>query len=135
MKSLLGASVLLMAALAAAQAPTGQPVPPGTNPGPGGPPPTSTPTTFPKEGKTPPNKEKSPAEDAADRLRLQREIEKTIRGDARLKGADVKALVNAKDVVVSGTVKSEGQRLLALHMAEAYAMGREIVDKLVVKGS
>lgn len=133
MKSLLGASVLLMAALAAAQSP--QQVPPGTNPGPGGPPPTSTPTTFPKEGKTPPNREKSPAEDAAARLRVQREIEKTIRSDGRLKGADVKALVNAKDVVVSGTVKSEEQRRLALHMAEAYAMGREIVDKLVVGGS
>lgn len=127
--------MLLMAVMAAGQSPNGQQVPPGSNPGPGGPPPSSTPTTFPKESKTPPNKEKSPAEDAADRLRLQREIEKTIRSDARLKGAEVKALVNAKDVVVSGTVKNEEQRRLALHMAEAYAMGREIIDKLVVKSS
>ncbi len=134
---LLRATLLFCAAAALAQSPTGQPMPPGNGPvggGPGATPPT-TPTTFPKSKTAPPAKEKTPEQDAAERDRIAREIEKTIRDDARLKGAAIKATVNPKDVVVSGTVRNDAQRRLALHMAEAYAMGREIVDKLVIKGS
>lgn len=129
--------VLCFAAVAGAQMQPGPQSPGGSGqPGStqGGPPPSSTPATFPDTKAKPTKDAKSPEEEAQSRHKTEREIEKTIRSDARLHGAEVKATVNQKNVVVSGTVRDEAQRKLALHMAEAYASGREIIDKLVVAG-
>jgi osmotically-inducible protein OsmY len=99
-----------------------------------GQPPRTTPSTFPETKGTAQKQEKDAAQLEKERLKIEQEIEKTIRSDRRLRGASVKATVNEKNVVVSGTVKDDAQRRLALHMAEAYADGREIIDKLAVGG-
>ncbi len=131
--SFLGVLVLLAVIAMAQQSPTGQPGPGQSPTGPtGGGTPTTLPTpeTFPKDkGGAPPKS--SPAEEQAKRDKIAHEIEKEIHSDSRLKGADVKATVEDNDIVMTGTVKNDQQRRLALHFAEAYSMGREIIDKLV----
>lgn len=121
MKAVWCAVVVLAAAMAFGQLSPGGPGRPSGRP---------TPDTFPGDkGKAP--QPATPAQEQARRAKIEQQIEKTIRSDRRLNGANVKATVEDSDIVMTGTVKNDGQRRLALHMAEAYADGREIIDKLV----
>ena len=50
-------------------------------------------------------------------------------------GAAVKATVDDKAVVLSGTVETERQHALALRIAESYAGERGIKDKITIRGT
>ena len=50
-------------------------------------------------------------------------------------GTAVKATVDDKAVVLSGTVETEKQHALALRIAESYAGERGIKDKITIRGT
>jgi BON domain-containing protein len=52
--------------------------------------------------------------------------------NAAYAGSDIQAVVDDQSVTLTGTVKSESQREMALQLAQAYAGNRKIVDRLVV---
>jgi hypothetical protein len=66
---------------------------------------------------------------------VQDQIQKQLDGDPALDGTAVKASVDESTVVLSGTVETERQHALALRIADSYAGGRRIRDKITVRGT
>jgi len=101
------------------------------------PPPYNTPPTlpddripsqrFPPDTKAPPPQELSPAE-------IQEQIQKKLDTEPALSSATVKATVDDRSVVLTGTVDDKRQHDLALRVAESYASDRKIADKITVRG-
>ena len=106
----------------------------------GSPPPYATPPTFPDQRpdtgpqQMPPDT-RAPAQRPLSSGEVQDQIQKQLDTDPALDGTAVKATVNDKAVVLSGTVETEKQHALALRIAESYAGERGIKDKITVRGT
>ena len=104
------------------------------------PPPYATPPTFPDQRpeagpqQMPPDT-RAPAQRPLSSGEVQGQIQKQLDSDPALEGAAVKATVDDKAVVLSGTVETERQHALALRIAESYAGERGIKDKITVRGT
>jgi hypothetical protein len=120
--------MLLVATLAFAQQPPGQPQP--------GQPPQSTPPTFPEGEQSPrqmPPDQPAPAPEAQSSEKVQQQITQQFSAEPTLANTNVRAEVDEASVVVSGTVGTANQHDLALHIAKSYAGDRNVVDKIKVK--
>jgi osmotically-inducible protein OsmY len=123
MKRILCGALLLFAALVFAQ----QQNPPPYNTSPTFPGDRITPERFPPDTKAPLQQELSPAE-------IQEQIQKKLDTEPALSSVTLKAAVDDRSVVLTGTVDDERQHDLALRVAESYAGERQIVDKIEVRG-
>ena len=123
MKRILCGALLLFAALVFAQ----QQNPPPYNTPPTLPGDRNPSQRFPPDTKAPPPQDLSP-------LEIQDQIQKKLDTEPALSSVTVKATVDDRSVVLTGTVDDERQHDLALRVAESYAGGREIVDKIEVRG-
>ena len=104
------------------------------------PPPYATPPTFPDQRpdtgpqQMPPDT-RAPAQRPLSSGEVQDQIQKQLDTDPALDGTAVKATVDDKAVVLSGTVETEKQHALALRIAESYAGDRRIKDKITIRGT
>ena len=107
---------------------------------PGSPPPYATPPTFPDQRpeagpqQMPPDT-RAPAQRPLSSGEVQGQIQKQLDTDPALDGTAVKATVDDKAVVLSGTVETERQHALVLRIAESYAGDRGVKDKITIRGT
>jgi hypothetical protein len=124
MKNALLLFTLLLANLSFAQQQS-QPPPNG--------PPQTTPPTFPREERPqdqmPPDQPAQPLSTA----QVQEQIQQGLNSEPALSNTKVTAKTSDDTVVLSGTVESESQHELALHIAQSHAGDRTIVDKIKVQ--
>ena len=104
------------------------------------PPPYATPPTFPDQRpeagpqQMPPDT-RAPAQRPLSSGEVQGQIQKQLDTDPALDGTAVKATVDDKAVVLSGTVETERQHALVLRIAESYAGDRGVKDKITIRGT
>jgi BON domain len=101
---------------------------------PGQPPPQSTPPTFPQD-RAP--RQPMPPDQGAPSQRLttpevQRQIQQGLNSEPMLRNSNVGVHVDERSVILTGTVDSEQQHDLVMHIAQSYASDRKIVDKIKV---
>lgn len=123
MKYELSCVLLLLASMGFAQQQE-QP-PPTTSP------PYQTPPTFP-EGRMPPDTEAPPPQTMSTE-QVEQQITERLSSEPELSKSNIDAKVDDNSVVLTGSVDSEGQHHLAVHIAQSYAGDRRIVDKIKVK--
>lgn len=68
------------------------------------------------------------------RMTLPRLIEERLRQDAALRGASIRAQIENDQIVLTGTVREETQRLRALELARSVPGGESVRDNLRVIG-
>ncbi|MCS6975679.1 MAG: BON domain-containing protein [Gemmatales bacterium] len=68
------------------------------------------------------------------RLTLPRLIEERLRQDASLRGASIRVQIENDQIVLTGTVREETQRLRALELARSVPGGESVRDNLRVIG-
>ena len=123
MKPILFAFVLLMATAVFAQQPRQSPP---TSP------PQGTPPTFPEERaprqQMPPDQEAPPQ--GLSTPEVQQQIQQGLNSEPTLRNSNVGVHVDENSVILTGTVATEEQHDLALRIAQSYAGGRKIVDKI-----
>src|SRR5438309_12023038 len=123
MKQMLFGLVLLLAPAMLAQQ---QGQPPPTSP------PQSTPPTFPEERaprqQMPPDQEAPPQ--GLSSPEVQQQIQQGLNSEPILRNSNVGVHVDENSVILTGTVSTDEQHDLALRIAQSYAGGRKIVDKI-----
>ncbi len=100
-------------------------------------PPTTTPPTFPQDqrpGERMPPETRAPAPNDPTDAELQQQIDHKLATEPLLEHLLLKASVNDKTIVLTGTVDNEQQHRLALRVAESYAGQRRIIDKIKIRG-
>ena len=101
------------------------------------PPPQSTPPTFPQGQQVPrrgmPPDTQAPPRHQASSAEVQQQIQEKLSSDPALSDAAVDAQANDSTVTLTGTVNSERQHQLALDIAQSYAGGRQVLDRIEVK--
>jgi hypothetical protein len=125
MRCVLCGLLLVLVAAASAQ----QQQPPYHRPG--------TPPTFP-EGQPPkqdmpPDTEPPPPQQMSS-WQVQQQIQNKLNSEPSLANTGVKASANDSAVILTGVVDSERQHQLVLGIAQSYAGGREILDRIQVQG-
>jgi osmotically-inducible protein OsmY len=100
-------------------------------------PPYQTPPTFPEGQQThrqqmPPDTQAPPPE-AMSNQRVEGLIVEKLRAEPRLSGTNVDTRVDDNSVVLTGSVDTVEQHDLAVHIAQANAGDRYIVDRINVK--
>jgi len=129
MKRIVFSSVLLLASIGVAQQ-QGQP-PPATSP------PYQTPPTFPEGRQTPraqmPPDTQAPPPQTMSTERVEQQITQRLSSEPELFKSNIDAKVDENSVVLTGSVDTETQHNLAVHIAQSYAGDRKIVDKIKVK--
>lgn len=96
-----------------------------------------TPPTFPQGQQPrqdmPPDTEAPPPQQMSS-WQVQQQIQNKLTSEPSLANTNLKASVNDSAVTLSGVVDSERQHQLVLGIAQSYAGGREIFDKIQVQG-
>ncbi len=77
----------------------------------------------------PPDQDAQPLSTA----QVQEQIQQGLNAEPTLSNSKVSVKTNEDSVVLSGTVESERQHELALHIAQSYAGDRKIVDTIKVQ--
>jgi BON domain len=121
--SLLGGFVLLLVSLGFSQQ---QAQPPPTFP------PDVTPPTFPEEPQMPPD-QKAPPPEALSATEVGQEIQDHVNAEPALANSNIGIKADESSVILTGTVESDMQHALALRIAQSYARGRKILDKISVR--
>ncbi|HZP24657.1 MAG TPA: BON domain-containing protein [Terriglobales bacterium] len=105
---------------------------------PANPPPQSTPPTFPRGQQAPrpgmPPDTEAPPQQQLSSSEVQQQIQEKLNSEPALSDSAVSAQVNDNSVVMSGTVNSEREHRQALDIAQSYAGGRQVLDRIEVKG-
>ena len=65
---------------------------------------------------------------------IGQQIQDKLDAEPALASSNVKANVNDAAVILTGTVNSERQHEMAVRIAQSYAGGRQILDRIEVKG-
>ncbi len=102
-----------------------------------GPPPATTPPTFPEGRQTPresmpPDTQAPPAQTMSSQ-QVEGQILQQFRDEPTLSGTNIDAKVNDHSVVLSGNADSLAQHDLAIQIAQANAGNRRVVDRIKVK--
>lgn len=101
-------------------------------------PPYQTPPTFPEGRQTPrapqmPPDTVAPPPQTMSTEQVERQITERLSSEPELSKSNIDAKVDDNSVVLTGSVDSESQHHLAVHIAQSYAGDRRIVDKIKVK--
>lgn len=64
---------------------------------------------------------------------IEKQLQKELSRNPVLSQANLKAIVDDQNVVLSGTVENTRQHDLAVQLAQSYAGRRKIVDKIMVR--
>ena len=105
------------------------------------PPPTSppyqTPPTFPEGSQSPreqmPPDMQAPAPETASAGEAEQQIMQHLSSEPTLTNASVAAKVDEDSVMLTGTVDSQSEHDVAVRIAQSYAGGRKIVDKIKIR--
>jgi len=81
----------------------------------------------------PPDTE-APPQQRASSAEVQQQIQERLSSEPALSDAAVSAHANDSSVILTGTVNSEREHQLALDIAHSYAGGRQVLDRIEVKG-
>jgi hypothetical protein len=118
--------VLLLATLGFAQQ-----QPPPTSP------PYQTPPTFPEGSQTPreemPPDMQAPAPETASAGQVEQQIMQHLSSEPTLAHTSVGAKVDERSVLLTGTVDTQTEHDVAVRIAQSYAGGRKIVDKINIR--
>src|SRR5215470_7603974 len=76
---------------------------------------------------------KAPAPGQISSADIQSELQKEFGRAALLKGQQLKAAVDDKTIVLTGTVETQEQHDLALRLAQQYASDRKIQDQIIIR--
>jgi hyperosmotically inducible periplasmic protein len=128
MKSRVFASAFLLASLGFAQQ---QGLPPPTAP------PYGTPPTFP-QGRQSPRQQMPPDQEpqtsqGLSSAQVQQQIQQSLNSEPALANTNVGVKTDESAVVLTGTVDSEKQHDLAVRIAQSFAGGRQVVDKIKIR--
>ena len=100
-------------------------------------PPYTTPPTFPEDQaprqEMPPDT-KAPPPQALSTAQIGQQIKEMLNNEPALADTNLAVKANDQYVTLTGTVATERQHDLALRIAQSYAGGRKIVDKIRVRG-
>jgi osmotically-inducible protein OsmY len=103
----------------------------------GQPPPSSTPPTFPEQRQSPgqqmpPDTQAPPAETMSTE-RVEQQISHHLVSEPALANTNVDAKVDDTSVVLTGIVDTDRQHDLAVQIAQTYAGGRRVIDKIKLR--
>lgn len=138
MKTLLIAAALLFATSTMAQQ-QGQPPyapPPHETPAPPVAPGEQNPNQMPPDanaGQLPPSDAQTPAAESLSPAEVQQQIQQKISDEPMLAGNNVSVSVDDRSVTLQGTVDSQKQHDVAMHVAQSLAGSRPVVDKLQIR--
>jgi hypothetical protein len=96
-----------------------------------------TPPTFPQgqpPGQAMPPDTAAPPPQQMSSWQVQQQIQDKLNSEPSLANRNLKASVNDSAVTLAGVVDSEPQHQLVLGIAQSYASGREILDRIQVQG-
>jgi BON domain len=103
----------------------------------GQPPPSSTPPSFPEERQAPtqqmPPETQAPPPETLFTEQAEQQITHHLVSEPALAKTNVDAKVDHTSVVLTGTVDTDRQHDLAVQIAQTYAGGRQIADKIKVR--
>jgi osmotically-inducible protein OsmY len=77
---------------------------------------------------------RAPAQQQMPSADVAQQIQDKLNTEPGLAKQNVKANVNDTAVILTGTVDNEQQHQMAVRIAESYAGGREVLDRIEVKG-
>ena len=95
-------------------------------------PPYTTPPTFPEDQA--PRQEMLTDPQALSTAQIGQQIQDMLNNEPALADTNLAVKANDQSVTLTGTVATPGQHDLALRIAQSYAGGRKIVDKIKVRG-
>ena len=99
-------------------------------------PPYGTPPTFPDERRSPtqpmPPDQPAPPPQLMSATAAEHQIREHLNSEPVLKDTAVEVMVDDNSVMLTGTVDTERQHDVALRIAQSYAGGRKIVDKIKI---
>ena len=76
---------------------------------------------------------RAPAPGQVSSLDIEKELQKEFGRAPLLRGQQLKASVDDKNIVVTGTVETQAQHDLALQLAQQYAKERKVADQIVIR--
>ena len=104
---------------------------------PSAPPPYQTPPTLPQGSQTPgdqmPPDMQAPPTETASAVEVQQQIMQRLSSEPTLAKTSVHAKVNEDSVMLTGTVDTPTEHDVAVRIAQSYAGGRKIVDKINIR--
>lgn len=77
---------------------------------------------------------RAPAQQQMPSADVAQQIQDKLNTEPALANQNVKANVNDAAVILTGTVENEQQHQMAVRIAQSYAGGREVLDRIEVKG-
>jgi len=76
---------------------------------------------------------RAPAPGQVSSLDIENELQKEFGRAPLLRGQQLKASVDDKNIVLTGTVETQEQHDLALQLARQYAKERKVADQIVIR--